>query len=133
MDLICQSTRQRLHGQFTPTENAKPTNSYYRLCSFGTCLWLVHHSSIYTISQNKCLHRQTFVSLHFTFFVLHRHPGFLFCFIQTEVCGNPASSKSYIDTFPPAFVHLVFLCHILVHSPYISNVSIIILLVICEQ
>ena len=91
---------------------------------FGTYLWLIHHSSIYTISQNKCLYtgRPCFIALHF--FVLRRHSGFLFYFVlyKLKVCGNPASSKS-IDNFPPVFVHFVPLCHILVILPMFQTFS----------
>ena len=45
------------------------------------------------------------VLLHFT--------DVAFLFYKLKFCGNPASSKPTSATFPIAFAHLMFLCHIL--------------------
>lgn len=115
LDLICQSTRHKAVAWSVPCE-CKAHQQLLQILQFGTCLWLVHHSSIYTISQEQVSTQADLVSLHFTFLCFTDILGFCFVLYKLEVCGNPASSKS-IDTFPPAFVHLVFLCHILVILP----------------
>lgn len=94
LDLICQSTRHNGCMVTTPTENASPpTVTTDSAVLERACGWFIT-AYLHNFTQNKCLHRQT-SPLHFTFFVLHRHPGFLFCFIQTGGLWQPCFKQVY--------------------------------------
>ena len=81
LDLIFQSTHHSSCMVSSRQRRMQSPPSYYKFCSVleGTCGWFItaastqfHRTSVYT-------GRPRFVALHFL--VLHRHSGFLFCFV----------------------------------------------------
>lgn len=132
LDLICQSTRH--NGCMVSSRQRRmqspPTVTTDSAVLERACGWFItaastqfHRTSVYT-------GRPCFAALHFL--VLHRHPGFLFCFIQTGGLWQPCFKQVYRHFSTSICSPRVSVSHF-GDSPYISNVSIIILLVICEQ